>query len=219
MPRLRPRRRGGRSVAPAPSVPPATGPPSGAVSCITADGKLGIRNPTTGQCVPIDVGGGVQAGVSGVSTGIGNITTAWVRELLKGLVPILKVGAGGVGLLVSGLALVYVAGRNVGPKAAPVSRAVRTVTKVPGRAPERKIAAAKRTAARSDLARARVSTEHQKRPEGVVKIASRRVGRERLREEGAMRGASVRRTPDRGATMAEGLGSPRRRAPKTHART
>lgn len=47
-------------------------------------------------------------GVDLVKRDVSNIATGW----LKALIPILKIAAGGAGLLVTGIALVYIAGRN-----------------------------------------------------------------------------------------------------------
>jgi len=51
-----------------------------------------------------DVAGGVLGGLTG-----------WVGDLLGGLLPLLKIAAGGAGLLICAIALVYVAGRNTPP--------------------------------------------------------------------------------------------------------
>jgi hypothetical protein len=66
-------------------------------------------------------GVGVSANyLQGLGTGV-------VGQVIRALVPILKVAAGGVGLLVVGVAVVYVAGRNTAPVAA-TKEAVRVAT-------------------------------------------------------------------------------------------
>lgn len=143
----------------------------------------------------------------------------WVGDLLRGLLPILKVGAGGAGLLVSGIALVYIAGRNVG-----ADKAVKTALNptralakkvAPGRAEAGRYASTERRRARTELARARVQPGRR----GRMVVKSRREGREAIRTELAGREAQAagraERATDRvrsGERSIEGT-KPRRKAP------
>jgi hypothetical protein len=99
------------------------------------------------------------------------------------VIPYLKIAAGGLIVIVSGLALVYVAGRNTGAGKAitgatgavaggPVRTAVKVASKVaPERQEARRIARATRTRERSERAASRVVTSGNR-----TRISSRRSG-------------------------------------------
>jgi hypothetical protein len=140
------------------------------VSRVPISRIAGTTAPSAGSANP----GGVGGIVSGVASSLnplgliptpGSIVGGWVGDVFKGLRPILKIGAGGVIMLVTGGALVYVAGRNTGAVQATrlVARAVpggRTVLKASpkgsGRAPAG--SSAQRAPGRPDLAREREDT-------------------------------------------------------------
>lgn len=132
--------------------------------------------------------------------------------ILDRILPILKVAAGGAGLLIVGGALVYVAGRNTSPGRAVrgAAGAAATVARIPGRAiPGRAELQAERTRSRAEarrsLARARVETTVGSTGRERVRTVSRAEGRRRLIEEAERsaeaREASRRRTPESGRVI------------------
>jgi hypothetical protein len=121
--------------------------------------------------------------VGAFKTGVGMLGVGgWVGDVFKVLVPILKVGAGGAGLLVSGVALIYLAGKNVGadkavrtavnPSRALTRKVARTVA--PERHEARAIAKRTRSTERTERARSRVVSETTKRGGTRVRVSSRR---------------------------------------------
>jgi hypothetical protein len=118
-----------------------------------------------------------------------SLSSGWVDKVFAGLMPILKIGAGGVGLVVTGLALVYVAGRNTAPVAA-----VKTVAKVatPAGRVASKVAGSTQAGVRRSEARgvkqraktnvrARERSEARSGAEDRLRISRGRSGRERVR--------------------------------------
>ncbi len=113
-------------------------------------------------------------GVAVTTKAASGLATGWLKDLL----PVLKIAAGGAGLIVSGIALVYVAGRNtpVGRAAVgavPVAgKVVNTLNKAaPERAQARSYAKAERASQRSERARSRVETSGRR-----VRVTSRKSG-------------------------------------------
>ncbi len=110
-----------------------------------------------------------------------------VGQIIAAMIPILKIAAGGTGLLVTGIALVYVAGRQTPAGKAitgavgavtPVGRGARVIARAaaPERAQARQIAREQRSRLRTERARSRVVTSTGGKRERV-RITSRSEGR------------------------------------------
>lgn len=143
--------------------------------------------------------------------------TGWVGDLLSGVLPILKIAAGGLGLLTVGAALVFVAGRTTRPGKAATGAAgaaskVADVA-VPGRAAARVARRGARVKSATELARARTETRVGRGGRERIRTVSRREGRRRLIEEAELRQSSTRARPERGPEIRSGLPAPRRRRP------
>lgn len=88
---------------------------AGAAAWIAAGG-----NVVSGSASPQGIAGtafdalvnGQLSGFEGFASNPTGALTGWVGDLVKAVLPILKIGAGGIGVVATGLALVYVAGRN-----------------------------------------------------------------------------------------------------------
>jgi hypothetical protein len=173
----------------------------------------------TGESNPGDLGADWKAGVGQIGKGL----TGWVGDLFRAFLPILKIGAGGAGLIVTGLALVYVAGRNT-PAVGAAKTAVKVATPV-GRAASMATGGRARAAARSEARSRRaqiIREEARSRTEIVqgrrgerVRTVSRAKGRENRESEDAARYArqeanrrdlSAPEARRRGFKVTEGIG-------------
>lgn len=119
----------------------------------------------------------------------GSIVGGWVGDVFKGLRPILKIGAGGMIMLVTGGALVYVAGRNTGAaqatrlvaRAVPGGSTVVRASKGSGRASAR--SSASRAPGRPDLAREREDTRRARADTAQSKAAEARARARSARDQ------------------------------------
>lgn len=134
----------------------------------------------------------------------GALDALWTKML-----PVLKIAAGGTGLLVVGAALVYVAGRNT-----QTGRGVTGAAKVSGKVvgsvvpasvkEARSEASSRRASSRADLARARVVTTTSRKGKERVRVTSRREGRRSLLAEDAARHEAAQgRRRDRAASASD----------------
>lgn len=106
----------------------------------------------------------------------------FLADFVSKLPAYFKIGAGGLGLMVSGLALVYVAGRNTAPVAAaktaatvvtPVGKAAGAVSAATEGGEARKIARSTRATEKTERARSRVVTDAGT---GKTSVSSKRSG-------------------------------------------
>jgi len=155
---------------------------------VRAAGGRAPRDP--GTAIPLGPDFGLITGPGGGI--IGETLGGILGGVFGAILPILKIAAGGVGLVVSGTALVYLAGRNVGANAAvgqalgmvptPVAQGAGVVLRGGARrVEERKAIRSEVTARRRQIARevgrSRVVTEDRGRGERI-RVSSRREARE-----------------------------------------
>lgn len=183
-------------IAPAPVTPTRIITLGGVPYGVAGGGQL-----LSPMSVPTDTSSGGQAttpttlspiGISGTATtdvNTGGPLGGISDFITKKLPAYFKIGAGGLGLIVSGLALVYVAGRNtapaqaakaVGSTVAPVGKVANKVAAKTETGQARAIARKTRTSERTERARSRVVTEGS----GKVRVSSRREGAD-ARQQGA----------------------------------
>lgn len=144
-----------------------------------------------------------------------------IEKIIAGILPILKIGAGGIGVIVTGLALVYVAGRNTpvpgAAKAAvkvanPAAGAISKAAKTSERGQARSIAKKQARSEKTERARSRVVSSG-----GKVRVSSKAEGADARAAGAEYDSGKGQRTRERLIDL-RNESSRRRKAPDLHSK-